>query len=550
VTAEKAGAAADERSAPLDVLVVGAGPTGLTLAAQLRAFGARFRVVDRQLDRVHESRALAIQPRTLEVLAGLGITQDLVARGNPAAQLRMHLARRVFSMPLYDIGVDDTAYPFLLFLSQAETERVLGEHLDDRDVAVERGVALVGLELAEQQVTCRLVHDDGRPESVQAHYVVACDGSHSTVRQLARIPFEGAAYPQTFLLADLEVDGLERDALHAYVSEAGMLFFFPLDTPASWRMLAMRPRTDPASGPVELVQLQAIVDVYTTGGLRLRDPVWMTDFQLHNRGATRYRAGRAFLAGDAAHIHSPAGAQGMNTGIQDAVNLGWKLAMVARGLANPALLDTYDLERAPVGRSVLRFTDRAFTIATTGRPIVRLARTRLAPWLVPLALRSTALRAAGFRRISELGIHYRSSPAAAGSPRVHRRVPKAGDRLPDAPVTSNGEPTTVHAATAAPGLHLLLCGPFDAWQADKVARLATSLGDVVTVLRLTRDDIPDVLRTTDGLALRRLGMKRPDATGQILIRPDGYIGYRAPGTDATGLHRYLRRWFRGRAPAP
>ncbi|HEX6578787.1 MAG TPA: FAD-dependent monooxygenase [Jiangellaceae bacterium] len=530
---------------PIDVLVVGAGPTGLTLAAQLRAFGARFRIVDRQIDRVHESRALAIQPRTLEVLAGLGVTAELVARGNPAVQLRMHLGRRVVSLPLYDRGLSDTAYPFLLFLSQAETERVVGEHLGDRGVAIERGVELVGLEPEEHRVTCRLVHHDGRPETVVARNVVGCDGAHSAVREFARIPFVGAAYPQTFLLADLEVDGLERDAAHAYVTEAGMLLFFPLRTPASWRMLAMRARSDQTGESIGLARLQAIVDAYSREGLRLRDPVWMTDFRLYNRGATRYRAGSVFLAGDAAHIHSPAGAQGMNTGIQDAVNLGWKLAMVARGIANPALLDTYELERAPIGRAILRFTDRAFTIATTDSVIVQFARARLAPRLVPLVLRSATLRTAGFRILSELGIRYRNSPAAAGSPRERWRTPRAGDRLPDAAVTRNGQPTTLHAAVDSPGLHLLLCGPFGAWPADRTGGPSMSFAELVTVVRLTRDDRPDVLCSADGTALSRLGLKPTDtAVGQILVRPDGHIGYRSRGSDTTGLYRYLRRWFR------
>src|SRR5918996_3764278 len=168
------------------------------------------------------------------------------------------------------------------------------------------------------------------------------------------------------------------------MDEAGMLFFFPLGHPATWRMLAMRPATmaDNVSG-VNLKQLQAIADAYTSDRLTLRDPVWMTNFRLHNRGAAHYRAGPFFLAGDAAHIHSPAGAQGMNTGIQDAVNLGWKLALVTRGVARPALLDSYEPERAPVGRAVLRFTDRALTIATTTNPLLRLARTQVAPRLAP-----------------------------------------------------------------------------------------------------------------------------------------------------------------------
>jgi len=174
-----------------------------------------------------------------------------------------------------------------------------------------------------------------------------CDGARSSVRRLAGIPFEGGSYPQTFALADLEVDGaLERDAAHAFIAAPGMLFFFPLGRPASWRMGGMRPSLPGATGREEppepsLAELQAIADAFTGGRLGLRDPVWLTYFRLHHRQTVRYRAGRVFLAGDAAHVHSPAGAQGMNTGIQDAWNLGWKLALVDGGVADEALLDSY-----------------------------------------------------------------------------------------------------------------------------------------------------------------------------------------------------------------
>jgi 2-polyprenyl-6-methoxyphenol hydroxylase-like FAD-dependent oxidoreductase len=529
----------------LDVLVVGAGPTGLTLAAQLRAFGARFRLIDRQLDRAHESRALAIQPRTLEVLAGLGISAEMIAAGNPTVQLRMHLRRRTVSMGLFDIGIADTAYPFLLFLSQAETERILSEHLHRNEVEIERGVHLVDLDATAGLPICRLRHSDGRTEIVRPRYVVGCDGAHSTVRQHADIAFTGSAYPQTFLLADLEVDGLEAGAAHTYMAEAGMLFFFPLGTPATWRMLAMRPATmvHDVSG-VKLTQLQAIADAYTTDRLTLHDPVWMTDFRLHNRGAKQYRAGPFFLAGDAAHIHSPAGAQGMNTGIQDAVNLGWKLALVTRGLARPALLDSYEPERAPVGRAVLRFTDRAFTIATTTNPLLRLARTRVAPRLAPLALRLRPARAAGFRILSQLAVHYRRSPAVTDGPHPSRRGPKAGDRLPDAPVTRDGTPITLHSATARPaGYHLLLCGPAESWSGAESNTVARRYPGLLSIDRLSGVGASlGILHDADGAALRRLGLSRADVA-QILIRPDGHIGYRAGDTDFSGLERYVDRWL-------
>ncbi|HET9140014.1 FAD-dependent monooxygenase, partial [Actinophytocola sp.] len=392
-----------------------------------------FRIVDRQRDRVRESRALAIQPRTLEVLARHGLGSPLVAAGNPAVHLQLHTPNRTVALRLFDIGIADTAYPFLLFLSQAETERILGEHLSQQDVAVQRGVELVDLDPGGEAVTCRLRHhDDGREETVLARYVVGCDGACSTVRTQAGIGFTGYPYPQTFLLADLDPD-LDPDAVHTWLSESGMLFFFPLRTPAPFRMLAMRPPADPDT-PVTLEYLQAIADRATGGQVRLRDPVWLTDFRLHNRGATHYQTGRIFLAGDAAHIHSPAGAQGMNTGIQDAVNLGWKLALSSRG-ANSALLDSYELERAPVGRAVRRMSDRAFTIATTRNPFIRLARTHLVPRIAPLALRFARLRGIGFRTIAQLAIGYRHSPLSTDGPTPPRHGPRPGDRLPDAAIT-------------------------------------------------------------------------------------------------------------------
>ncbi|MGW6294262.1 FAD-dependent monooxygenase [Streptomyces sp. NPDC055058] len=501
---------------PLDVLVVGAGPTGLALAAQLRAYGVAFRIVDRSPDRVRESRALVVQPRTLEMLAALGATDALVARGNPAMRLRLHAPGRVAELRLFDTGLDDTAYPFLLFLSQAETERVLSDRLAAQDVTVERGTELLRLETSGPSVTCRLRHADGARETVTARYVAGCDGAHSTVRDQSGIAFEGHAYPQTFLLADLEVDGLEPGSVHSYLTGEGMVFFFPLGSPAGWRLLAARPPDRPGTD-VDLPLLQETADRGTGGQpLALRDPVWMTTFRLHNRGAARYRSGRCFLAGDAAHIHSPAGGQGMNTGIQDALNLGWKLALVLRGAAPGDLLDTYEAERAPVGRGVRALTDRAFSAATGTHPLLRFGRTRVAPVLAPLLLRPPAVRRRLFRTVSELGIHYRRSPVStAGSPSPGGG-PKAGDRLPD-------RPHGLHARTAAPGWHLLLTGPPRLWPE---ARLSPAL---------------------DGrnapLSVHRLGAAGPwRGVAHALVRPDGHVGYVARGTDLGGLLSYLDRW--------
>jgi 2-polyprenyl-6-methoxyphenol hydroxylase-like FAD-dependent oxidoreductase len=425
-------------TATTEILIVGAGPTGLALAAQLNAFGVKARIIDRQLDPVHESRALVVQPRTLEALRGLGLAETLVERGNDAVQLRLHFDRRVVGLRLFDTGLDDTAYPFLLFISQAETEALLNEHLAAQDVSIERGLELIAFRQDAGAIACTLRRQDGKTEQLKARYLVGCDGAHSTVRREAAIPFQGDAYPQTFVLADLEVDGeLEPGAAHAFLGDAGILLFFPLGDPASWRMQGMRPSPANADGgkheteEVSLEELQRICDSSADGALRLHDPVWKTVFRLQHRQAADYRNGRVFLAGDAAHVHSPAGGQGMNTGIQDACNLAWKLALVLRGAADEALLDSYEPERLPVARQVLRFSDRATRVALSNRRLVRLVRTQLAPRLIPRSCAPVASAARGSGRSHNSRSTIETAPpfAKAKTRRQGAREPATGSPI-------------------------------------------------------------------------------------------------------------------------
>jgi hypothetical protein len=279
-----------------------------------------------------------------------------------------------------------------------------------------------------------------------------------------------------------------------------------------------------------LDELQAAVDGAVGDGgprLRLRDPAWLTHFRLHHRQAERYRAGPVFLAGDAAHIHSPVGAQGMNTGIQDAWNLGWKLAFVAQGDADPALLDTYHAERWPVGRTLLRTTDRAFALVTrgaSGGAVAAELRKAFVARVAPLLLRVARLRRAAFRFASELRIRYDGSPAVEeGTPSLDAG-PRAGARLPDAPAG-------LHALAVGPRLTLLLCGPAGGWNDAAVDALGTGRPRLA-VRRLTPD--------ADAAALASLGVT--DAA-QYLVRPDGHVAYRCAGRDLAGIAAYLDGWF-------
>jgi FAD binding domain/Aromatic-ring hydroxylase, C-terminal len=274
--------------------------------------------------------------------------------------------------------------------------------------------------------------------------------------------------------------------------------------------------------------------------------VWRTYFRLHHRQAVRYRAGRVFLAGDAAHVHSPAGAQGMNTGIQDAWNLGWKLALVDGGVADEALLDSYQPERWPIGRFVLRLTDRATAIATGDRPLVRLIRTQVAPRLAPIVLRPSGLRAFGFRTLSQLRIHYRGSPAVDEGEPPLRRGPRAGDRLPDAHIVEHGRERWLQEALATPTYHLLLCGPAESWNNDQLARLSERYAGLVAVHRLAREAAVGVLHDVRGEAFSRLGVEQ---TAHYLVRPDGHLGYRSGASDLRGLERHLARWLPRRGVA-
>jgi len=369
------------------------------------------------------------------------------------------------------------------------------------------------------------------------------------------------------MLGDVEADAsrgaaLELDTLHSFGGRHGTAMFFPLGQPATWRVIAMSgsaagrppatrgPRDEPLAGELSLAELQAVVDGATDGGVRLRDPVWLAHFRLHHRQAARYREGRVFLAGDAGHIHSPVGGQGMNTGIQDAWNLGWKLALVASGAADPALLDSYEAERWPVGRALLRTTDRMFGVFTrsmSSGAIAAWVRRTVIARVLPRVLRAERLRAFSFRFVSELGIRYRKSPAVAEGRPPLPRGPRAGDRLPDAELTRNGRATTLQRELAGPCLHLLLCGNVEDWgpQAGAVANLSTRGAAGPAVHYLTRSPAPDSLVDGSGLAFARLGVRD---TGQYLVRPDGYVAYRCAGRELRGAEEYLSRWFPRRIP--
>ena len=537
----------------VDVLIVGAGPTGLALAAQLVSFGTSFRIIDREMNRSEHSRALALQPRTLEALRPFGISTALAAAGRPARKMHLHLPDQTIPVDLADAGIEDSEFQHLLFLSQAETERALLSYLAGRGVRVERGVELHDLERLDSHdpfagMEAKIQRMDRGIERVRARYVVGADGAHSTVRAKAGMDWRGGGYPGTFVLADLEADGVEPGIVHSYLNEDGFMLLFPLGSPASWRLIGMKEKTDTAEATLD--SLQSIADRFTGGTVTLSDAKWISTFKLSHQMAEYFQDGSVFLAGDAAHVHSPVAAQGMNTGIQDALNLGWKLSLGARGLASDDLVDSYDAERRPVDQSVLQFTDRIFRLASSKNGLLKLPRTKILPALAPKASGSKALRHRLFRTVSQLDTQYRGSDVvdtgASRLPAFLTAGPKAGDRLPDAVVLDHGRELRLHDILSTPGFHVLLCGP--GWPADAQLRLHNALERLspwVSVRRLNvgsrlAAENPNEVQDVSGLAFERLGLsvRRPEL---LVVRPDGHIGFRSEGIDTTAAVDYLNR---------
>ncbi|WP_409463009.1 FAD-dependent oxidoreductase [Amycolatopsis sp. GA6-003] len=481
-------------SAPeLPVLIAGAGPTGLTLACELARRGVAFRLVEASPGPRPGSRGKGLQPRTLEVFDDLGVIDRILANGRSAMPiLRTDAEGTTSGGPTFEER-PDVPYPATVIIPQWRVEETLGLRLEELGGEVEFGTALESFDQSADAVTAVLRTGD-ETETVRAQWLVGCDGGRSVVRKQAGIAFAGETDEQMrMIIADLAVDGLDRDAWHMWRCEEGFVSLCPLPSTGLFQYQApIGDETD-----LDLATLQAIFDRRSgRTDVRLRSPEWTSVWRSNTRLADRYRTGRVFLAGDAAHVHSPAGGQGMNTGIQDAHNLGWKLAA-----ASPALLDTYESERRPVAAGVLQ-----------------LSTARLAE---AVAQKSIPIRSD--RDTTQLNVNYRGSVLARDD-RAESAQLRAGDRAPDAPgLTTTAGERRLFDLTRGGQFTLLNFGP----------RFDSAVRTFHVVAQPAADD--EIADSAGHLARAYA----PTDRTLILLRPDGYVGLISDAGDFSAVEQYL-----------
>jgi 2-polyprenyl-6-methoxyphenol hydroxylase-like FAD-dependent oxidoreductase len=420
------------------VLIVGAGPVGMTMASELARYGVPVRIVDKAAQRTDKSKALVIWSRTLELLDRGGGSVPFVNAGFKAEAVNFIASNKVIGR--VSMESVQTPYPYGLMLPQSETERLLEERLGDLGVEVERRVELTAFTTSDDGVEAVLRHADGHEEAVSADWLVGCDGAHSAVRHGLSAPFAGETLNSDWMLADVHMTGYPCPDSEAsvYWHRDGVFVIFPI-SPGRYRVIADLPSTGAEYPPTPtLEQVQAIMDRRGPSGLKPFDPIWLAGFRINGRKVASYRWGRVFLAGDAAHVHSPAGGQGMNTGMQDAFNLAWKLALVIRATCYEHLLESYSPERSGVGDEVLRAAGRLTAVGTMRNPVAQTVRNLVGQVMLGLS----PVQHAFADTMTEVTIGYPKSPL--NGPSLGGAGPKPGERVVpiagQVPVGSGGTP--------------------------------------------------------------------------------------------------------------
>jgi 2-polyprenyl-6-methoxyphenol hydroxylase-like FAD-dependent oxidoreductase len=510
-----------------DVLIVGAGPTGLMLANQLGRRGIRATIIDRHSGPAQQTRAMAVHARTLEIYQQLGIADRAIELGMPGTGANLwSRGRKQARIPLADMGKGLSRFPYVLMLGQDDNERLMGDHLRRFGVDVRWNTELIALQQEPTHVAATIREADGKVRQIVATYVAGCDGGRSAVREMNGIGFPGEPYEHVFFVADTEATGsMVPDELNVDLWKDGFHLYFPMKGRDRWRVIGILPRELRNRETLTFEDLLPALREETGSALTFKSCSWFSTYRIHHRCTERFRDRRCFLLGDAAHVHSPMGGQGMNTGLQDAYNLAWKLALVVTNQADSTLLDTYEAERKPVAHRLLATTDRAFRLVVSESWLAGVFRTRIMTKLVGLAMKRQRVRRMAFHTLSQIGISYPLSALSRRLDGAPARGPQAGDRFPWLQLRfhANGPREDLFERLDDTRFNLLAIG-------QRVPPLGNfALGDLLRVHEVSDDG-------DNANALAAASIQGP---AFYLLRPDGHIGL-------VGVHlelEALRNWF-------
>lgn len=525
-----------------DVLVIGAGPTGLTIANVLMHNGVSVRILDKKSGPTQESRAVVIHAKTLELLDHLGLTDEMIVEGEHFRSFQIFRQGERSGKLAFrsDRGIRRTPYPFALIYGQDHTEHLLLQRLTQAGYHIEWNTEMLSLEQSADAVKVRVRAADGQDETIESRWVVGADGAHSVVRHMLSMNFAGRGYGQSLFVADLDVEGeLAPKQGIMDLTREGFFLFVPMRGEKRFRLFGTLP---PALADREQITLDDVQQVLATySGLHVTIPRarWTSVYRTHLRIVEHFRRGRVFLAGDAAHIHSPAGGQGMNTGIGDAYNLAWKLALVVKGQAHETLLDSYEAERMPFAHAILNESDMAFQLMTTTRPSVRWLKMHVAPLLLNMVTSLPPVQKRAFWLLSQLWTDYRSSTAVKDAgPR--EKGPRAGDRAPygffeAGPYAGK----SVFSLLKNQDHHLFL---FAGKGKRSLVNMTALAKDVQAQLDAYSTPVHLHIVSVENHILHELyGAQQPTL---FLLRPDGHIAYRGGAEDGSSLKAYLDGVFK------
>jgi len=508
-----------------DVMIVGAGPTGLALACQLIRFGVEFVIIDKKETTTPHSRAIGVQARTLEIYEQIGLAEKLVNIGAKAESARMFAGGKIRGqIDFRGLGKGMSAYPYVLIAEQGKHEKLLYDFIKTNGKDVEWNTELTSFSQDASGVTCEL-NCDGTRETIEAKYLIACDGAKSPVRHSLGLTFEGSTFERMFYVADVEIEwNFGRGGLFVFLMKNNLLAVFTMDGEKQYRIVGTFPEEfSKDEGDVLYEEIEAQLRRDAEIDFDITKVNWFSTYKVHTRHVNKFSEGRCFLAGDAAHIHTPAGAQGMNTGIQDGYNLAWKLAWVLKHGAKPRILNTYNEERLPNAESLMRTTDRFFNLVASPKWWMVFVRIYIFPYVANILFSLNAVKRFVFPRISQIAINYRRSSLA----QTHGSFEaKAGDRMPWFEIDGK----SIYDDLRAPQFHLLVFSDGN----TMIPTLADEL------MERWQGSIDSHFFQLDSVAAEKFGSSK---SFFLILRPDNYIGLISDDFSPLIVERYLDQFI-------